>query len=498
MIPEAVASWRRRNTSFDDGAKPCAITSWSLTRSAPIVQPVGRFLETAPCGRGRCATLLPMHIPRAAFGPERRTLCERKQSVSQACDILDINLADEGQKRILWADRDMPVLARIRERFAEERPLEGVRIGACMHVTTETANLMRALAASGAEVALCASNPLSTQDDTAASLVRDFGIKVFAVTGEDMDTYRRHIDAVIATNPQIIMDDGADLDTALHTTHIDKLEGVIGGTEETTTGVVRLASMAKEGTLGYPVFNVNDANTKHCFDNHYGTGQSTLDGIVRATNRLLCGRTIVISGYGYCGSGLALRAKGMGMRVIVCEVDPLKALEAHMEGYEVMPAAEAARFADVWVTVTGNCKVVDAPAFENMKDGAIVCNSGHFDSEINLEWLREHAVKVEEIKPLVEEYTLADGRTVIVLAQGRLVNLSCAEGHPASVMDMSFANQALAAEYLFQHAGELENKVYDVPAAIDDGVARVKLETLGVKIDTLTEEQIAYMNSWNF
>lgn len=394
--------------------------------------------------------------------------------------------------------RDTPVLASIRERFAKERPLEGVRIGACMHVTTETANLMRALAASGAEVALCASNPLSTQDDTAASLVRDFGIKVFAVTGEDMDTYRRHIDAVIATNPQIIMDDGADLDTALHTTHIDKLEGVIGGTEETTTGVVRLASMAKEGTLGYPVFNVNDANTKHCFDNHYGTGQSTLDGIVRATNRLLCGRTIVISGYGYCGSGLALRAKGMGMRVIVCEVDPLKALEAHMEGYEVMPAAEAARFADVWVTVTGNCKVVDAPAFENMKDGAIVCNSGHFDSEINLEWLREHAVKVEEIKPLVEEYTLADGRTVIVLAQGRLVNLSCAEGHPASVMDMSFANQALAAEYLFQHAGELENKVYDVPAAIDDGVARVKLETLGVKIDTLTEEQIAYMNSWNF
>lgn len=397
-----------------------------------------------------------------------------------------------------WAARDTPVLASIRERFAKERPLEGVRIGACMHVTTETANLMRALAASGAEVALCASNPLSTQDDTAASLVRDFGIKVFAVTGEDMDTYRRHIDAVIATNPQIIMDDGADLDTALHTTHIDKLEGVIGGTEETTTGVVRLASMAKEGTLGYPVFNVNDANTKHCFDNHYGTGQSTLDGIVRATNRLLCGRTIVISGYGYCGSGLALRAKGMGMRVIVCEVDPLKALEAHMEGYEVMPAAEAARFADVWVTVTGNCKVVDAPAFENMKDGAIVCNSGHFDSEINLEWLREHAVKVEEIKPLVEEYTLADGRTVIVLAQGRLVNLSCAEGHPASVMDMSFANQALAAEYLFQHAGELENKVYDVPAAIDDGVARVKLETLGVKIDTLTEEQIAYMNSWNF
>lgn len=413
-------------------------------------------------------------------------------------DIKDINLADAGLARILWADRDMPVLASIRERFEQERPLEGVRIGACMHVTTETANLMRALVASGAEVTLCASNPLSTQDDTAASLVRDFGISVHAIAGEDMDTYTRHIESVIATNPQIIMDDGADLDTALHTKFTNKLEHVIGGTEETTTGVVRLMSMAAEGTLAYPVFNINDANTKHCFDNHYGTGQSTLDGIIRATNRLMCGRTIVISGYGYCGSGLALRARGMGMNVIVCEVDPLKALEAHMEGYRVMKAEDAARFADVWVTVTGNCKVVDAPAFDNLKDGAIVCNSGHFDSEINLEWLEAHAVKKAELKPLVEEYTLADGRTVIVLAQGRLVNLSCAEGHPASVMDMSFANQALAAEYLYQHAAELENKVYDIPSAIDDGVARVKLETLGIEIDTLTEEQIAYMGSWNF
>ena len=414
-------------------------------------------------------------------------------------DIKDIALADEGLARIEWADRDMPVLASIRERFEREKPLEGVRIGACMHVTTETANLMRALTASGARVTLCASNPLSTQDDTAASLVRDFGIDVFAVAGEDADTYNRHIEAVIATDPQIIMDDGADLDTALHTRFTDKLQHVVGGTEETTTGVVRLMSMAAEGTLAYPVFNINDANTKHCFDNHYGTGQSTLDGIVRATNRLLCGRTIVISGYGYCGSGLALRAKGMGMRVVVCEVDPLKALEAHMEGYEVMPAAEAARLADVWVTVTGNCKVVDGPAFENMKDGAIICNSGALRSEINPRMAqRRTPVKKEEIKPLVEEYTLPDGRTVIVLAQGRLVNLSCAEGHPASVMDMSFANQALAAEYLFQHASELENKVYDVPAAIDDGVARVKLETLGIEIDELTEEQIAYMSSWNF
>ncbi len=423
---------------------------------------------------------------------------ERKPSVSKACDIRDINLADEGKARIEWADRDMPVLARIRERWAEERPLEGVRIGACMHVTTETANLMRTLVAGGAEVALCASNPLSTQDDTAASLVRDFGIEVYAIAGEDTETYERHIAAVVATSPQIIMDDGADLDTALHTKFTDKLDGVIGGTEETTTGVVRLMAMAKDGALRYPVFNINDANTKHCFDNHYGTGQSTLDGIVRATNRLLCGRTIVISGYGYCGSGLALRARGMGMDVIVCEVDPLKALEAHMEGYRVMRAADAARFADVWVTVTGDCKVVDAPAFENMKDGAIVCNSGHFDSEINMEWLRENAVKVEEVKPLVCEYTLPDGRTVTVLAEGRLVNLACAEGHPASVMDMSFANQALAAEYLYQHASELEDKVYNVPAEIDDGVARTKLETLGVEIDTLTEEQIAYMNSWNF
>ena len=388
-----------------------------------------------------------------------------------AYEIKDINLADAGLARIQWAERDMPVLRRIRERFEAEKPLEGVRIGACMHVTTETANLMRALVASGAQVALCASNPLSTQDDT---------------------------DAVVATNPQIIMDDGADLDTALHTRHTDKLAGVIGGTEETTTGVVRLAAMAAEGALGYPVFNINDANTKHFFDNHYGTGQSTLDGIVRATNRLLCGRTIVISGYGHCGSGLALRARGMGMDVIVCEVDPLKALEAHMEGYRVMKAAAAARYCDVWVTVTGDCKVVDAPAFENMKDGAILCNSGHFDSEINITWLEEHAVSKVELKPLVEEYTLEDGRKIVLLAQGRLVNLACAEGHPASVMDMSFANQALAAEYLYKHAAELDNKVYDVPAEIDDGVASVKLETLGVEIDELTEEQIAYMNSWKF
>lgn len=411
-------------------------------------------------------------------------------------DIENIELADAGLARIDWAARDMPVLEKIAARFAEEKPLDGVRIGACMHVTTETANLMRALAAAGAKIALCASNPLSTQNDTAASLVRDLGISVFAIEGEDMETYERHIEAVANTNPQIIMDDGADLDTALHTRFRDKLEGIIGGTEETTTGVIRLISMAAQGELSYPVFNINDANTKHFFDNHYGTGQSTLDGIVRTTNRLLCGRTIVISGYGHCGSGLALRAKGMGMNVIVCEVDPLKALEAYMEGYRVMPAADAAREADVWVTVTGDCNVVDEPAFKNMKDGAILCNSGHFDCEINIKWLRENATDVQELKPLVEEFTLADGRKIIVLAQGRLVNLSCAEGHPASVMDMSFANQALAAEYLYKHRDELEPRVYDVPAEIDDGVASVKLETLGVHIDELTPEQIAYMNSW--
>ena len=413
-------------------------------------------------------------------------------------DIKDISLAEAGKARIEWAARDMPVLASIQERFSAEKPLEGVRIGACMHVTTETANLMRALVASGAQVTLCASNPLSTQDDTAAALVKYYGVDVYAITGEDTETYKRHIDAVVATNPQIVMDDGADLDTALHTRFTDKLAGVIGGTEETTTGVVRLKAMEADGSLGYPVFDINDANTKHFFDNHYGTGQSTLDGIVRATNRLLCGRTMVVSGYGYCGSGLALRAKGMGMDVVVCEVDPLKALEAYMEGYKVMPAAEAAKVADVWVTVTGNCKVIDAPAFENMKDGAILCNSGHFDSEINLVWLEENSVSKVELKPLVDEYTLKDGRKIVVLAQGRLVNLACAEGHPASVMDMSFANQALAAEYLYQHAAELENKVYDVPAQIDDGVARVKLQTLGVSIDELTAEQRDYMNSWNF
>lgn len=411
-------------------------------------------------------------------------------------DIKDITLADEGRARIEWADRDMPVLALIRERFQREKPLEGVRIGACLHVTTETANLMRTLVAGGAEVRLCASNPLSTQDDTAAALVRDYGVSVYAICGEDNATYYEHVDAVIGFKPQITMDDGGDVVGRIHELRREALDNMIGGTEETTTGVVRLAAMASDGELAYPVIAVNDAKTKHFFDNRYGTGQSTLDGIVRLTNRLLAGRTLVVSGYGWCGKGLAMRAKGMGCRVVVCEVDPTAALEAHMDGFEVMPREEAAKLADIWVTVTGNLNVIDEICFENMKDGAIICNSGHFNSEINIPWLDEHCTKKTELKPLVEEYTLPDGRSIVLLAEGRLVNLSGAEGHPANVMDMSFANQALCAEYLIGHAKEMQPKVYDVPVQIDERVAELKLETLGVKIDKLTPEQVRYMNSW--
>ncbi|MGI6032486.1 MAG: adenosylhomocysteinase [Coriobacteriales bacterium] len=411
-------------------------------------------------------------------------------------DITDISLADTGKKRILWADRDMPVLAKIRERFEKEKPFEGIQIGACLHVTTETANLVRTMVAGGAKVALCASNPLSTQDDTAAALVKYYGAEVFARCGEDTDTYYHHLDQVIDKHPVITMDDGADLCDRIHGERKDALEGVIGGTEETTTGVIRLAAMSAAGALKYPSFNVNDAHTKHFFDNRYGTGQSTLDGVVRATNRLLAGRTLVVSGYGYCGRGLAKRAAGMGMKVIVCEVDALKALEAHMEGYRVMKAEDAAKEADIWITVTGDLNVIDEPAFNNMKSGAIICNSGHFNSEINIPWLEEHAVKKENLKPLVDEYTLADGRTIILLAEGRLVNLSAAEGHPAEVMDMSFANQVLAAEYILKHKDELEPKCYNIPAEIDDEIARVKLGTLGIEIDTLTPEQEKYLNSW--
>lgn len=412
-------------------------------------------------------------------------------------DIADIGLADEGRARIEWADRDMPVLASIRERFEREKPFAGMRIGACLHVTTETANLMRALVAGGAQVALCASNPLSTQNDTAASLVRDYGVAVNAIKGEDTETYYRHVDTVIASRPQITLDDGADVVGRIHEHHPEALEGIIGGAEETTTGVIRLQAMAADKALRYPIFDVNDAQTKHFFDNRYGTGQSTLDGIVRATNRLLAGRTMVVSGYGWCGRGLALRAKGMGCKVIVCEVDATKALEAVMDGYRVMPCAEAASHADIWVTLTGDCNVIDEPAFLNMKSGAIICNSGHFNSEINIPWLEEHCTQKKTLKPYVDEYTLSDGRTIILLAEGRLINLSAAEGHPAEVMDMSFANHALCAEWLVKNPGKLAAGVYPVPADIDNGIAALKLECLGVKIDTLTPEQERYLSSWN-
>ena len=411
-------------------------------------------------------------------------------------DIKDLSLAEAGRARIEWAADDMPVLAQIGERFAAERPFEGVRIGCCMHVTTETANLMRALVAGGAEVTLCASNLLSTQDDVAAALVEYYGVSVFAIKGISTEGYYGHIDAVIASRPQITMDDGADVVSRIHEDYPEVLEGIVGGTEETTTGVIRLKAMAGDGALRYPIVAVNDANTKHMFDNRYGTGQSTIDGVIRATNRLLAGRTVVVSGYGWCGKGAAMRAEGLGAKVIVCEVDPLAALEAVMDGHRVMPAHLAAREADVWITVTGDINVIDEPMFENLKDGAILCNSGHFNVEINIPWLRENATSHREVKPLVEEFVLADGRKIYLLADGRLVNLACAEGHPASVMDMSFANQALAAEWMLAHRDELKPGVIDMPSDLDDDIARLKLISMGVTIDVLTPEQERYLNSW--
>ncbi|HET6352123.1 MAG TPA: adenosylhomocysteinase [Coriobacteriia bacterium] len=411
-------------------------------------------------------------------------------------DVKDLGLADSGKARIEWADKDMPVLATIRERFEVEKPLDGLRVSACLHVTTETANLMRTLKAGGADIVLVASNPLSTQDDVAAALVEHYGIRTYAIKGEDTKTYYAHIDTAIEHKPQITMDDGADVVGRIHAEHREALEHIIGGTEETTTGVIRLAAMADDGALEYPIVAVNDANTKHLFDNRYGTGQSTLDGIVRATNRLLAGRTLVVSGYGWCGRGIAMRAAGMGCSVIICEVDPLKALEAVMDGYRVMPAVKAAAECDIWVTVTGDVNVIDVAMFDAMKDGAIICNSGHFNAEINIPKLREMAVSTREVRPLVEELVMANGKKIYLLADGRLVNLACAEGHPANVMDMSFANQALCAEFMVNQAAELEPGVYTVPEEIDAEIARLKLETMGVEIDELTEEQEAYLCSW--
>jgi adenosylhomocysteinase len=410
--------------------------------------------------------------------------------------VKDLSLADEGLRLIEWAEMDMPVLRQIRERFAAEKPLKDVRIGACLHVTAETANLVRTLKEGGAEVYLCASNPLSTKDEVAAALVKHFEVPVFAIRGEDRDTYYKHIKAVLDAKPHITIDDGADLVSTLHKERPEQAAEIIGGTEETTTGVIRLRALATEGKLLYPIIAVNDALTKHLFDNRYGTGQSTIDGILRATNRLLAGSYFVVCGYGWCGKGLAMRARGMGARVIVTEVDPLKALEAVMDGYLVMPMDEAAKLGDFFVTVTGNKSVIRREHFLKMKDGAIVANSGHFDVEIDIPALRELAKSVRTIRSEVEEYTLQDGRKVYLLAQGRLVNLACAEGHPSAVMDMSFANQALSVEYLIKNRGKLKREVYPVPPEIDRMVARLKLSSMGIKIDELTPEQVRYLSSW--
>ena len=411
-------------------------------------------------------------------------------------DIKDIKLAEHGKKRIVWAEKEMPVLRQIKERFAKQKPLKGKRIGACLHVTTETANLAITLKAAGADVYLCASNPLSTQDDVAASLVKDYGIPVYAIKGENNKTYYSHISAVLDTKPQITMDDGADLVTMILLKRRELLKGIVGGTEETTTGVVRLKAMAKDGALEYPIIAVNDALTKHFFDNRYGTGQSTIDGIIRATNLLLAGKVVVVLGYGWCGRGFASRAKGMGAHVIVTEVDHLKAIEAAMDGFEVMTMNEASKKGDVFVTLTGNLNVVDKHHFPLMKDGAIVCNSGHFNNEINIEALKKMSKQVKNVRDFVDEYTLKNGKTVCVLGEGRLINLAAAEGHPASVMDMSFANQALSAEYMVKNYKNLEKNVYVVPEKMDMEIARLKLKAMGIKIDVLTKEQIKYLNSW--
>jgi adenosylhomocysteinase len=411
-------------------------------------------------------------------------------------DVKDLELATAGQLRIDWAELSMPVLRQIRERFAREQPLRGIRVGACLHVTTETAVLMLTLKAGGAAVALCASNPLSTQDDVAAALVREHGIPVFARKGEDHESYYRHIQAVLATAPQVTMDDGADLISTLHGDRKEMIPQIVGGTEETTTGVIRLRAMEREGVLGFPVIAVNDADTKHLFDNRYGTGQSTIDGILRATNVLLAGRTVVVAGYGMCGRGLAARAHGMGAQVIVTEVDPLRALEAVMDGYRVMPMARAAEIGDVFVTVTGNTTVMGSEEFARLKEGAILANSGHFNVELDLDTLAGMATSRRMVRPLVEEFVLRNGRRVFVLGEGRLINLAAAEGHPAAVMDMSFANQALSAEHLVRERGRLERRVYRVPEAIDREIARLKLASMGVDIDELTSAQQAYLTSW--
>jgi adenosylhomocysteinase len=411
-------------------------------------------------------------------------------------DIADIKLAAKGKLRIEWAERNMPVLRLIREQFKKEKPLKGVNMACCLHVTTETANLMRTLKAGGANAALCASNPLSTQDDVAASLVKDYGVSVFAINDENNKTYYKHIHQALDFKPQITMDDGADLVSTLHSSRRELLTNIIGGTEETTTGVIRLKAMANDGELHYPIIAVNDSKTKHFFDNRYGTGQSTIDGILRATNMLIAGANVVIAGYGWCGRGLASRAVGMGAHVIITEVDPTKAIEAVMDGFRVMPMADAARIGDLFVTVTGDINVVRMEHFLKMKDGAIVCNSGHFNVEIDLNSLAKNSKKKRIVRPFVEEFTLKNGRRVNILGEGRLINLAAAEGHPAMVMDMSFANQALAAEYMLSSASKLKQTVYVVPEKIDNNIAALKLKSMGIHIDRLTAEQKKYLASW--
>jgi len=412
-------------------------------------------------------------------------------------DIKDISLAPDGKRRIEWAEREMPVLRLIRERFGKDKPLQGVRLVACAHVTTETANLVRALQAGGAETVLIASNPLSTQDDVAASLVNDWGVPVYAIKGESTETYNRHVRTALDSHPQIIIDDGSDVVATLIKERQAQIKEVLGSTEETTTGIVRLRAMEAAGVLPFPAMAVNDAQTKHFFDNRYGTGQSTIDGIIRATNILIAGRTFVVVGYGWCGKGVALRARGLGANVIVTEIDPIKAVEAVMDGFRVMPMSEAAAVGDLFVTVTGNRHVIDGQHFARMKDGAIVCNSGHFDLELNLEALQAMAAPSQEVRRFVEEYRVKEtGNRVMVLGEGRLINLAAAEGHPASVMDMSFANQALSVEYLVRNQGQMAAGVHILPQEVDTEIAGLKLNALGINIDTLTAEQVEYMNSW--
>ena len=416
---------------------------------------------------------------------------------SEKGHVADLSLAGEGVRRIEWAAREMPVVRQIRERFVREKPLNGLRISACLHVTTETANLMLTLRDGGAEVAICASNPLSTQDETAAALVAEYGIPTFAINGEDTDSYHQHLNSALDHKPNLTMDDGADLVALAHTDRADSLEAIVGGTEETTTGVIRLTSLAAEGKLKYPIIAVNDADTKHFFDNRYGTGQSTLDGITRATNVLWAGKKVVIAGYGWCGRGVALRARGMGSQTIITEINPIRALEAMMDGHQVMTMAEAAVVGDIFITVTGGLKAIGKEHLEVMKDGAILANSGHFNVEIDIEAMEEMADGKQRVRPFVDQYLMGDGRKIHLLAEGRLINLAAAEGHPSAVMDMSFANQALTAEYMAQTAHTLTPEVYPVPRDIDEEVGKLKLASMGVNIDTLTAEQEKYLASWD-